>query len=73
MTKLFTLQPIGLGTPSVESLASYIARLAAEHSLSLLFLAENEETLKLTMPDDIHLKAYYQRKDGGYFVSSTEE
>ena len=33
-SRLFNLQPIGIGTAQVESLTSYIARLAAEHSVS---------------------------------------
>ncbi len=33
-THLFNLEPIGLGTPIVESLTSYIIRLAAEHQVT---------------------------------------
>jgi TniQ len=33
-TRLFNLEPIGLGTPYVESLTSYISRLAAEHHVA---------------------------------------
>jgi TniQ len=32
-SRLYHLEPIGIGTPSVESLTSYIARLAAAHSV----------------------------------------
>lgn len=32
-TKLYNLEPIGLGTPYVESLSSYIARLAEKHNV----------------------------------------
>lgn len=33
-SKLYRLQPIGVGTPRTESLASYIERLAAQHCVS---------------------------------------
>jgi AcrR family transcriptional regulator len=33
-SRLFNLQPIGIGTAQVESLTSYIARLSAEHCVS---------------------------------------
>src|SRR5258708_36432189 len=32
-SKLYHLEPIGVSTPSVESLTSYIARLACAHSI----------------------------------------
>lgn len=32
---LYSIEPIGIGTPYVESLASYINRLAVEHSISV--------------------------------------
>lgn len=34
-TRLFSLEPIGIGTPEVESLSGYIARLAEAHVLSV--------------------------------------
>ncbi|MBM5571091.1 MULTISPECIES: TniQ family protein [Deefgea] len=37
---LHALQPLGLGTPDVESLLSYFCRLAVSHSVSLLSLAQ---------------------------------
>ena len=33
-SRLFRLEPIGIGTPDVECLTSYVARLAAEHCVS---------------------------------------
>lgn len=33
-SRLFHLEPIGIGTPEVESFTSYIGRIAAEHSVS---------------------------------------
>lgn len=41
-TRLFRLEPIGTGTAEVESLTSYIARLAAEHCVSPRRLLFNE-------------------------------
>src|SRR5579862_539209 len=34
-TRLFDLYPVGIGTPDVESLASYFAELATDHSVSV--------------------------------------
>ena len=34
-SRLYCLEPVGVGTGMVESLTSYIARLAAAHSLKL--------------------------------------
>lgn len=45
-TALFGLEPIGVGTPFVESLSSYVARLAAAHMLSVSALLK-------------HMVAYY--------------
>ncbi|MBC2684370.1 hypothetical protein HAU06_09565 [Bacillus toyonensis] len=33
ISSLYSIEPIGIGTPYVESLISYIARLAYEHSI----------------------------------------
>lgn len=33
-SRLYRLEPVGIGTPYVESLTSYIARLAAEHCVT---------------------------------------
>lgn len=41
-SRLFRLEPIGIGTDAVESLTSYIARLAAEHCTSPRKLLLNE-------------------------------
>jgi len=41
-SKLYTLEPLGLGTPNIESLTSYMSRLAAAHSVSLRALATQE-------------------------------
>ena len=41
-SRLYSLDPIGIGTPRVESFASYIMRLAAAHSVSPLDLIRDE-------------------------------
>jgi AraC-like DNA-binding protein len=41
-SRLYRLEPIGIGTPSVESLTSYIARLADAHCVSPAILARQE-------------------------------
>ena len=34
-SRLYSLSPVGIGTPQVESLSGYIARLAEAHVLSI--------------------------------------
>ena len=41
-TYLYHLEPIGIGTPLVESLTSYIGRLAAAHAVSMGILSTKE-------------------------------
>jgi len=41
-SKLYALGPLGMGTPNVESLTSYMARLAEAHSVSLRTLVIQE-------------------------------
>lgn len=41
-SRLFSLEPLGLGTPFIESLTSYITRLADAHSVHLLLLIQDE-------------------------------
>lgn len=41
-SRLYHLEPIGIGTPYVESLTSYIARLAEAHCLTPKLLLERE-------------------------------
>ena len=47
-TRLFNLTPIGLGTPYVESLTSYIARVAAEHQVPPWFIVSKDIAPKMT-------------------------
>jgi len=37
-SRLYSLEPVGIGTPFVESLTGYVARLAQEHRLSVAML-----------------------------------
>jgi hypothetical protein len=39
---LYHLEPIGIGTPDVESFTSYLSRLAAAHNVTLLSLVQKE-------------------------------
>jgi len=41
-SRLYALEPLGVGTPHVESLTSYLARLAEAHSVSLRTLMKQE-------------------------------
>lgn len=41
-SRLYSLRPIGISTSDVESLTGYIARLAAEHCVSVYALLSNE-------------------------------
>jgi transcriptional regulator with XRE-family HTH domain len=41
-SRLYTLKPLGMGTPDLESLTSYMARLAGAHSVSLRALVLHE-------------------------------
>lgn len=49
-SKLYALEPLGIGTSDIESLTSYMARLAGAHSVSLRTLAI-QETLPLLKCD----------------------
>lgn len=46
-SQLYSLEPIGIGTPSVESLTSYLCRLAQAHRISLGALVSRVLALKL--------------------------
>lgn len=51
-TFLYGLEPIGIGTPLVESLSSYIARLAAAHMLPVSALFR--DVIAIHWPNDSH-------------------
>jgi transcriptional regulator with XRE-family HTH domain len=48
-SRLFNLEPIGIGTPYIESLSSYIARLASNHYLRVGDLLKHIILVKLDM------------------------
>jgi hypothetical protein len=47
-SRLFSLEPIGIGTPQTESLTSYISRLAAAHSVRVRDLVVGELLARIT-------------------------
>lgn len=65
-TRLFPLTPIGIGTPLVEGLASYLASLAAEHSISVRDLVR-DQLLPLTA--SAHLGGKVKVKVFGHWKS----
>lgn len=52
-SRLFHLEPIGVGTPYVESLSGYVARLASKHSVTTSHLFSKELALHLNKPGTI--------------------
>ncbi|KOP26530.1 hypothetical protein AMR41_09940 [Hapalosiphon sp. MRB220] len=52
-SSLFHLEPIGIGTPYVESITSYVARLAEAHSVAVGTLIAAEIQKKFSKSDDI--------------------
>jgi transcriptional regulator with XRE-family HTH domain len=66
-SRLYALEPIGVGTPGVESLTSYLARLAEAHRVPLrrLLIAEILPLLgrpHLLGPENRGLSAFWQRE-----------
>jgi transcriptional regulator with XRE-family HTH domain/Skp family chaperone for outer membrane proteins len=49
-SRLYNLEPIGIGTTEVESFSGYISRLAQEHSVSPLVLIRNSVTQSEQLP-----------------------
>lgn len=66
-SRLYNLEPVGLGTPYVESLSSYFARLAQAHSVSTISLFKWEilPLLNIIMSDEFNVGV-------GYYPSSRE-
>lgn len=66
-SRLFSLEPIGLGTHYVESLTSYVVRLAETHCITTSKLVENEIIPILRLGDTSHKKNSYNFSSiGGY-------
>ena len=49
-SRLYALEPIGIGTPFVESLSGYIARLAEAHAVSVGDLVGRELSPSVSKP-----------------------
>ena len=49
-SRLYTLKPVGIGTPFVESLSGYIARLADAHAVSVGDLVGRELSPSASQP-----------------------
>ncbi|UKO99999.1 TniQ family protein [Nostoc sp. UHCC 0870] len=64
-SRLFSLEPIGLGTPYVESLTSYVVRLAETHSITTSKLVTSEIVPILRQED-----SSYTSKKNSYIFSS---
>ena len=74
-TRLFPLRPIGIGTPLVEGLASYLTSLAAEHSISVRNLIRNELlplTASASLDGKVEVKQfeYWKRINGMADITS---
>jgi hypothetical protein len=61
-SRLYQLEPIGIGTPMVESLSGYLARLAEAHCLSPYLLDLKEVAPLVGRRHDV----CYHRGEGGY-------
>lgn len=49
-SRLYRLEPIGIGTPEVESLSSYLNRLAQAHCVTVTTLIRHELLPRLGLP-----------------------
>lgn len=58
-SRLYGLEPIGLGTPYVESLTGYAARLAEEHSTTPYYLFSEEVAPLINKPGTISLRVSF--------------
>jgi hypothetical protein len=51
-SRLFHIEPFGVGTPKVESLTSYVARVSEAHSVTSCMLLRRES---IPLPEEISL------------------
>src|ERR1044071_3182233 len=58
-SRLYHLAPIGVGTPHVECLSGYAARLADEHSTTLYYLFSREVAPLINKPGTISLRVSF--------------
>ena len=71
-SRLYSLEPIGIGTPYVESLTSYIIRLAETHCVSVKTLVSKEIWPLLRKQDNSENRTWgqdaYSMNNAGYFA-----
>src|SRR5260370_7123449 len=53
-SRLCDLEPVGVGSPMVDSLTTYVTRLAHAHSVSPITLVTNEILPRLNPPQRLH-------------------
>jgi AcrR family transcriptional regulator len=58
-SRLYNLEPRGIGTPDVESFSGYIARLAEKHSSTLYYLFSREIAALINKPGAINLRVSF--------------
>lgn len=68
-SRLFQLEPVGIGTPYVESLTSYLTRLAESHTVHLSVLASKE--IKSVVPKNYKSKDLFSIKQHTGTVNGT--
>lgn len=59
-SRLYSLKPIGLGTPEVESLTSYLTRLANAHRVTMIQLVKSEFAPALNKPEKTIAAKFYR-------------
>lgn len=69
-SRLFSIEPIGMGTPYVISLTSYFANLAQAHSVSPTVLFK-EEVYRLLQLKNMNTKKELSNNERSYFLRNT--
>lgn len=73
-SRLFHLEPVGVGTPFVESLSGYIARLAEKHGVTTHHLFSGEIALHLNKPGvigaDVNFEKFSKAVNGTGVIAS---
>ncbi len=76
-TPFYHLEPVGLGTPFVESLTSYVARLAQAHQVSSMTLINHTirplacQQFGATLRGQLHARATYKLNGLGRWTKAT--
>lgn len=74
-SRLYHLEPVGVGTPHVESLSGYASRLAGEHSTTLYYLFSEEVAPLIGKPGTISGRvsfASFSKAANGLGVTATD-